>query len=1131
MVRCPGCAALAGPDARGHCPACGAWLAGPQAAELRWIAAELARLDAARGWLVARRAVLLADLWPDRRAETAGGAAPAGSWQPPPARGTTRTRPELSRAAVANLLLAAGGLLVVVAAAVFTAANWSVIAPGGRAAILLAMSVLALAAPWPLARRGLTATAESVAAIGLALTAAAAYLAQQQIRAGTDARLGLAAAGCAVLAVAWAGYGTAAPPKGPRLAAIGLAQFPVPLAVAAATQYLPAVALALVLTAGGDLALASWFGRKNFHAERLAGAASAAATWTCGVVLASATAAGGLGPHQPFILSAVFAAAAITGVLGAPVTRAWVPAGWVTAASGALAAIALALPAAAGSPDGWQAGVFAAAGAAVAGPGWWLARRWAGPDARDRGGSAETRETAGARAGQIAAGGAAVLGTTGLAVVPAVLSGLLYPLTQVGRIWAGPPLSARAGLAPATAWHGSPATPGVLALAALACWWVPARSRSWARAAALAVAGMAAGSVPVTAGVPGRAALVAVTAVAAALLGTGCVATERVVSGTASVAGLVIAGSAALWSLTGRAVTIAELAVLTVILAAAAVAARSQLPAVLATAGAAAALAGLAGAVALAAGLPAREAAFAVLGVAAGAAGAATLVRRARPVQALVLDLCAAPLVVLAAAMAAQRANTFSVLATAAAAMATGTALVRAGRARSIALGGAAVTLIAAIGSQARPLVCATFLPLRHLIRPWHGISLAHPGGPGFAAAGWPELPLALVVLASCAITAVVAAGAWRGSRGSLDALAVALPVVAAPAAAVARLSFGITVGLLLALTLALTGWAAASRSLAPAGAALAAAPLTLVWALAGRVPTLVVLGCLTAAYSVCAWRARLPGVRAGAACLAVVSGGALAASSALAAGRPAWQAGLAVLASAALGQLAATLLARARPLPGLAVEASGWLAAVTGAALSLDTPQHASIALAVTGALCLGVALRPSRRPLLWAGLALGEAALCVWLAAMGVLAPEPYTVPAAAMLIAFGRYHSRRSPRAGSWATYGPGLAVLLLPSLTAAWLDHGWLRPLLLGVAATAVTLAGGRARLRAPLLLGATVAVLDAGHELTPAISQLVGMLPRWVPIAVIGVVLLGVGATYEARLRDLGTLRRALAKLR
>ena len=40
-----------------------------------------------------------------------------------------------------------------------------------------------------------------------------------------------------------------------------------------------------------------------------------------------------------------------------------------------------------------------------------------------------------------------------------------------------------------------------------------------------------------------------------------------------------------------------------------------------------------------------------------------------------------------------------------------------------------------------------------------------------------------------------------------------------------------------------------------------------------------------------------------------------------------------------------------------------------------------------------------------------------------------------------------------------------------------------------------------------------------------------MLPRWVPIAVIGLVLLAVGATYEARLRDLGRLRTALGRMR
>jgi hypothetical protein len=116
-------------------------------------------------------------------------------------------------------------------------------------------------------------------------------------------------------------------------------------------------------------------------------------------------------------------------------------------------------------------------------------------------------------------------------------------------------------------------------------------------------------------------------------------------------------------------------------------------------------------------------------------------------------------------------------------------------------------------------------------------------------------------------------------------------------------------------------------------------------------------------------------------------------------------------------------------------------------------------------------------------------------------------------------------------SWLAYGPGLALLLLPSLVAVWLLPGWARPLALGAAAAGIALAGGRARLIAPLLIGGAVAILDAGHELAPAVAQLAGMLPRWVPIAVIGLVLLAVGATYEARLRDLGRLRAALGKMR
>jgi hypothetical protein len=132
---------------------------------------------------------------------------------------------------------------------------------------------------------------------------------------------------------------------------------------------------------------------------------------------------------------------------------------------------------------------------------------------------------------------------------------------------------------------------------------------------------------------------------------------------------------------------------------------------------------------------------------------------------------------------------------------------------------------------------------------------------------------------------------------------------------------------------------------------------------------------------------------------------------------------------------------------------------------------------------------------------------------------------------LCGYGLRCARRSSQPASWICYGPGLARLLLPSLIATWQGSGWVRPLLLGVVAALAALAGGRARLQAPLLLGAVVVILDAGHELAPAVSRLASMLPGWIPIALIGMVLLGVGATYEARLRDLGQARRALARLR
>ncbi|WP_373316957.1 SCO7613 C-terminal domain-containing membrane protein [Streptomyces sulfonofaciens] len=91
--------------------------------------------------------------------------------------------------------------------------------------------------------------------------------------------------------------------------------------------------------------------------------------------------------------------------------------------------------------------------------------------------------------------------------------------------------------------------------------------------------------------------------------------------------------------------------------------------------------------------------------------------------------------------------------------------------------------------------------------------------------------------------------------------------------------------------------------------------------------------------------------------------------------------------------------------------------------------------------------------------------------------------------------------------------------------------------LGAAAAArpggplVTLAGARLRLQAPLLLGGAVLVVDALHELAPYVAQVAGALPRWATPALVGLALLGLGATNERRLGDVHRVRAVLGRTR
>jgi hypothetical protein len=136
------------------------------------------------------------------------------------------------------------------------------------------------------------------------------------------------------------------------------------------------------------------------------------------------------------------------------------------------------------------------------------------------------------------------------------------------------------------------------------------------------------------------------------------------------------------------------------------------------------------------------------------------------------------------------------------------------------------------------------------------------------------------------------------------------------------------------------------------------------------------------------------------------------------------------------------------------------------------------------------------------------------VRLAESNVETPEAYTVPPGVALLIVGWFtrHAGRS----SWRTYGPGLSVGLLPSLFACARDEGLTRPLLLGAVALVVLLAGVRARLQAPLGLGGGVLAIDALIQLGPYAAE----VPRWLSIGLAGALLLGLGATFERRLRDL-----------
>jgi hypothetical protein len=269
-----------------------------------------------------------------------------------------------------------------------------------------------------------------------------------------------------------------------------------------------------------------------------------------------------------------------------------------------------------------------------------------------------------------------------------------------------------------------------------------------------------------------------------------------------------------------------------------------------------------------------------------------------------------------------------------------------------------------------------------------------------------------------------------------------------------------------------------------------------------------------------------------------VLAGAATATLAADAAAVTIWAGGSAASAALAVAVTGAVVvMATCQPVvawPGrqrvrVVVGQMGAIATAVGVLLSAADPDRLWLALLAAGVAAGVAALRGIERNRLgWVSGALLAASTWVRLALSDVDAPEPYTAPSGIALLAVGYLRRRRDPSYRSWPAYAPGLALVLVPSLLRAVDDPGLWRPLLLGLTALAVLVVGVMRRLQAPLVIGGTVLAVDALVQLSPYLAQLYDAVPRWTWIGASGLLLLGLGATYERRVREVRLLHERIS---
>jgi hypothetical protein len=205
--------------------------------------------------------------------------------------------------------------------------------------------------------------------------------------------------------------------------------------------------------------------------------------------------------------------------------------------------------------------------------------------------------------------------------------------------------------------------------------------------------------------------------------------------------------------------------------------------------------------------------------------------------------------------------------------------------------------------------------------------------------------------------------------------------------------------------------------------------------------------------------------------------------------------------------------LVRAARDERVSAAATAHVGAAVGIALCIGTPALVATAVTVVAVAHMIGALR--WRPYRLLAPATAVVATWAWLGAADVRVPEAYTLPAAAVMLLAGFVAARRQPETSSWLTFAPGLLLAFVPTLMLTIQQADVARSVPLTLGALVVVIVGARARVQAPLVVGAATLVALGIDLLGPVAAR----WPRWIALGVAGMALLWLGATAERRLRQ------------